>query len=74
LCTTGRLTSEMVQKAARLRIPIVASRNGVTALGHELAQRCGLTLIGRASGRRYICYCGAARIVRSGPARRDNLS
>ncbi len=64
LCTTGRLTSEMVQKAARLAIPIVASRNGVTAMGHELAERLNLTLIGRASGRRYLCYTGAQRIRR----------
>lgn len=32
--TTGRLTSEMVMKAAQMGVPIVVSRNGVTAMGH----------------------------------------
>jgi FdhD protein len=63
LMTTGRLTSEMVLKAARIGVPVVVSRNGITAMGHELAQRLGMTLIGRASGRRFLCYTGADRIV-----------
>ena len=63
LMTTGRLTSEMVLKAARIGVPVVVSRNGLTAMGHELAQRLGMTLIGRASGRRFLCYTGADRIV-----------
>jgi FdhD protein len=63
LYTTGRLTSEMVLKAVRLRIPVVISRNGVTAMGLELAERLNLTLVGRASGQRYLCYCGTGRIA-----------
>ncbi len=35
--TTGRLTSEMVMKSAQMGVPIIVSRNGVTAMGHELA-------------------------------------
>jgi len=62
LYTTGRLTSEMVLKAARLRIPVLVSRNGSTASGQQWAARLGLTLIGRASGRRFLCYSGAERI------------
>ena len=62
LYTTGRLTSEMVLKAARLRIPVVVSRNGSTASGQQWAAKLGLTLIGRASGRRFLCYSGAERI------------
>jgi FdhD protein len=59
--TTGRLTSEMVIKAAQLGVPIVVSRNGVTQMGYELAQRLGMTLIGRASHRHFICYSGFER-------------
>jgi FdhD protein len=59
--TTGRLTSEMVIKAAQLSVPIVISRNGVTQMGYELAQRLGMTLIGRASHRHFICYTGFDR-------------
>jgi FdhD protein len=59
--TTGRLTSEMVMKSARLGVPIIVSRNGVTAMGHEMASRLGMTLFGRASNRHFLCYTGAER-------------
>lgn len=59
--TTGRLTSEMVMKAAHMGIPIVVSRNGVTQMGHELAARLGMTLFGRAANRHFLCYCGFER-------------
>ncbi len=62
LYTTGRLTSEMVMKAARIGVPILVSRNGVTAMGHQLAQRLGMTLFGRAANRRFLCYAGAERL------------
>ncbi|MBI5716449.1 MAG: formate dehydrogenase accessory sulfurtransferase FdhD [Burkholderiales bacterium] len=62
LYTTGRLTSEMVLKAAQLRIPLVVSRNGATAMGQQLAEQLHLTLIGRAGGGRYLCYSGAERL------------
>jgi FdhD protein len=62
LYTTGRLTSEMVIKAAQLRIGVVVSRNGVTAMGLDLAARLNIALCGRASGRRLLCYTGAERI------------
>lgn len=60
--TTGRLTSEMVVKAARMGVPIIVSRNGVTQSGHELAARLGMTLFGRAANRRFICYSGFDRV------------
>ncbi len=59
--TTGRLTSEMVMKAAQMGVPIVVSRNGVTAMGHELASRLGMALFGRATNRHFLCYCGMER-------------
>jgi FdhD protein len=59
--TTGRLTSEMVTKAAQLGVPIVISRNGVTQMGYELAVKLGMALFGRASQRHFICYCGFDR-------------
>ncbi len=59
--TTGRLTSEMVMKAAQLGVPIVVSRNGVTAMGHEMATRLGMSLFGRAYNRHFLCYCGSER-------------
>ncbi len=61
--TTGRLTSEMVIKTVQMRIPILVSRSGFTAWGVDLAQQAGLTLIGRAKGRRFVALAGAERIV-----------
>ena len=63
LYTTGRLTSEMVIKTALMGVPILASRSGFTASGVELAQRVGLTLIGRMRGKRFVCLSGAERLV-----------
>jgi FdhD protein len=63
LFTTGRLTGEMVMKAAHNGIPLMISRNGTTAVGYELAAKLGMTLIGRAANRRYLCYVGAERIA-----------
>lgn len=59
--TTGRLTSEMVMKAAHMGVPIVVSRNGVTQMGHALATRLGMTLFGRAANRHFLCYSGFDR-------------
>ena len=61
--TTGRLTSEMVIKTVQMGIPILASRSGFTAWGVDLARRAGLTLIGRARGKRFIVLSGDGRIV-----------
>jgi FdhD protein len=61
--TTGRLTSEMVIKTVQMGIPVLVSRSGFTAWGVELARKAGLTLIGRARGRRFLALSGAGRIV-----------
>lgn len=61
--TTGRLTSEMVIKTVRMGIPILVSRSGFTAWGVELARKAGLTLIGRARGKRFVALAGENRIV-----------
>lgn len=61
--TTGRLTSEMVIKTVMMGIPILVSRSGFTAWGVELARQSGLTLIGRARGKRFVALSGASRIV-----------
>jgi FdhD protein len=61
--TTGRLTSEMVIKTVKMRIPILLSRSGFTAWGVDLARQAGLTLIGRARGKRFVALSGAERIV-----------
>jgi FdhD protein len=63
LYTTGRLTSEMTIKTVRMGIPILVSRSGFTAWGVDLARQVGLTLIGRARGKRFVALSGQDRIV-----------
>ncbi|TWG89563.1 FdhD protein [Mesorhizobium sp. J18] len=63
LYTTGRLTSEMTIKTVRMGIPILVSRSGFTAWGVDLARQAGLTLVGRARGKRFIVLSGEERIV-----------
>ena len=61
--TTGRLTSEMVIKTVQMGIPILISRSGFTESGVKLAKEAGLTLIGRAKGKRMIIANGIERVV-----------
>ncbi len=61
LYTTGRLTSEMVIKAAWMGLPILVSRSGVTEMGFTLAQRLGIALLGRAVHRHYLQYTAFER-------------
>jgi FdhD protein len=63
LYTTGRLTSEMTIKTVRMGIPILVSRSGFTAWGVALARQVGLTLVGRARGKRFVVLSGQERIV-----------
>ncbi|MFA7268670.1 MAG: formate dehydrogenase accessory sulfurtransferase FdhD [Sterolibacterium sp.] len=65
--TTGRLTSEMVIKAAQMGIPFLISRSGLTAMAHAIAVKVGLTLIGRAQGRHYLLFAGQQRFSRGRP-------
>ncbi|MEM7404208.1 MAG: formate dehydrogenase accessory sulfurtransferase FdhD [Pseudomonadota bacterium] len=60
--TTGRLTSEMVIKAAYMGIPVLLSRSGVTQMGLDLAFTVGMVMIARAKGRHFLVYNGAEQI------------
>jgi FdhD protein len=62
LFTSGRLTGEMVIKAAQSGVPILVSRNGVSAMGYDLAKKFGMALLGRAINRRFHCYVGEERL------------
>jgi FdhD protein len=64
LITTGRISSEMLQKAARLRAPILISRTSPSSLSIEMAERYGITLIGYARRQRFNVYSNAERVGR----------
>jgi FdhD protein len=61
LHTTGRLTAEVIMKAALSGISFIISRKGITAVCYDLAERLGMTLFGHAAKGRYICYAGVER-------------
>ncbi len=61
--TTGRLTSEIVMKAAHMGIPVLLSRSGITHMGLELARELGIIMIARAKGRHFLVYHGAGDMI-----------
>lgn len=63
LISTGRISSDMITKAAKMRVPIVVSRTSPTHLAVELARAWNMTLIGYARGGEMQVYCGMERIV-----------
>lgn len=62
LITTGRISSEMLQKAARLNVPILISRTSPSSLSIEMAERYGITLIGYARKHRFNVYSNGERV------------
>ena len=62
LITTGRISSEMLQKAARLHTPILISRTSPSSLSIEMAQKYGITLIGYARRQRFNVYTNGQRV------------
>lgn len=61
--TTGRLTSEIVMKAATMRIPVLLSRSGITHMAREIAQDLNIMMIARAQKHRFLVHHGAEHIV-----------
>ncbi|MBN1955474.1 MAG: formate dehydrogenase accessory sulfurtransferase FdhD [Anaerolineae bacterium] len=62
LLTSGRISSEMLSKAARMETPVVISRTSPTSFSIELASAWGITLIGYARGQELHLYTGAQRL------------
>jgi FdhD protein len=60
--TTGRLTSEMVIKGAQMGIPFLLSRSGTTQMGHMVAQKVGMSLLARCTGKHFLLLAGHERI------------
>jgi FdhD protein len=62
MLVSGRLSSEIVTKCARCRIPVVVSRAAPTSLAVEIADAAGITLIGFVRGERMNIYTERQRI------------
>jgi len=61
--TTGRLTSEMVIKGAQMGIPFLLSRSGTTQMGHMVAERLGMSLLARCTGKHFLLLTGKERMI-----------
>ncbi|NMM26195.1 MAG: formate dehydrogenase accessory sulfurtransferase FdhD [Glaciimonas sp.] len=60
--STGRLTSEMVIKGGQMGIPFLLSRSGTTQMGHMVAERMGMSLLTRCSGKHFLLLTGKERL------------
>jgi len=60
--TTGRLTSEMVIKGAQMGIPFLLSRSGTTQMGHMVAEKVGMSLLARCTGKHFLLLTGHERL------------
>jgi len=64
LITTGRISSEMLQKASRMGVPVLISRTSPSSLSIRMAERRGITLIGYARRHRFQVYSHTSRVRR----------
>jgi FdhD protein len=62
LVTTGRISSEMIQKAARIGASVVVSRTSASSISVSLADKWGITLIGYARHNQFIIYTHPERV------------
>lgn len=63
MMTSGRVSSDLLVKVARARIPVIVSRSAPTDLSVKLARDLGITLVGFARGSRMNIYSNARRII-----------
>lgn len=62
IVSSGRISSEMVYKCAVSGVPVVVSKGATTDTARNIAQLCGMTLIGRVRGKKINIYTGKKRI------------
>jgi FdhD protein len=71
--TTGRLTSEMVIKGAQMGMPFLLSRSGTTQMGHMVAERLGMSLLARCTGKHFLLLTGKERLILEPHTLEDSL-
>ncbi|MDH5203889.1 MAG: formate dehydrogenase accessory sulfurtransferase FdhD [Nitrospirota bacterium] len=62
LLSTGRISSEMLLKAAKMQAPVIVSRHSPTGAAVSLARDLGITLVGHAHGSRLSVYSHPERL------------
>ncbi len=73
LLTTGRISSEMLRKGARMMTPFIVSRTSPTSLAVESAKRLGITLIGYVRNQTFNVYSHPQRIDYRRPSNREDV-
>lgn len=63
MMVSGRISFEMVQKAAVAGIPTICGVSGASSLGVELGEELGMTVVGFLRGDRFNVYTGTERIT-----------
>ena len=63
LLTTGRVSSEILVKAAKLGVAVLVSRSAPTDLALDLAGRTGITVVGQVRGGGLTVYTGPERVT-----------
>ena len=63
LITTGRITSEILIKAAKMKIPTLISRSAATSLSLDLAHKLNMTVIGYVRGGSILAYTGGENLI-----------
>ena len=65
LLSTGRISSEMLLKTARMGVPLVASRTSPTEMAVSLAEQLGITVVGYLRPESLNLYSGDALLLDS---------
>ncbi len=73
LITTGRISSDMIQKSARIGASVVISRTSASSLSVKLAEQWGITLIGYARSDQFIIYAHPERVIMQRQFMHDKL-
>ena len=66
IVVSGRISLEMILKAAQTQIPIVISKSAPTNLSVELSKKLNITLIGFVRGKRMNIYTNSQRVILNG--------
>jgi FdhD protein len=62
LLTTGRVSSEIVSKAWRMRVPAIVSHSAATSRAVMLAEKLGIVIVGYVRGGSFTVYAGGEAI------------
>lgn len=63
LLTSGRISSEVLLKAAKRQVPLLVSKSAPTTLALRLAEELGVTVVGYARGKRMNVYTHPGRVI-----------